>query len=747
MAEKVEKTENKEISDALNNLNFQFKTYTEKKERAVEIFKELVKKFTPPRGGKTTADGFFMSEANRDYGILPQCQSMQALVSLASDYGLDFDTVYDAKFGLTIRQVMDYVIEDIIARVIKTDPETNEKCCVFDASPYTSGTQFTKEYSNIDAITWVVPSLFLILKYHASINEVCRFEDDLIFIVKNGLQYLNDAFINDESETEKDKLTIGWNFTKDCEEPSLYFTFEVCECYIDMYNTFARVLKYADAKRTSEEISADVLDDYNKAKENFSANKNKKVTADEFGRLHAKYDEYTELVRIFNLINSREEFTDDDEYPDIVIKGSLYGELEAKCKRISNNVWRLVNKDLADKFFYNDLRTTLTEEDLRISTTSDALFNTVYIINIMVDAGLDEDLLKLKKEAELAEDRAGADRYAREYEYFLESCQLAVQKALRTYDSLKNDSKEYIVDQFLIGFNENFGNSKEVIGMVSELRKLRMRSFSLVPLLIHTYNVISEYLIQYPQRVMDKYYNYILDNRYVDKNENVHWIWERDGFFSGSNYYYILALSEFYSYYEKYEKPLIDIGKDNVKRIQSIKEEYHKELSDENGDIGKLNKQLKEKNDEIDRKNEEIARLEKEMGEITRPVEDAVRDVISDELNKQFMPLLIETISGTAKVLTTPEADDSKDSDEYSRKLKEALFDMVMTALMSNYCFKRGRKRKTADEYNKLKSDLRKDLAAFFDEQISTLENSDKRHETNLRRVFQLDFEKMPKTP
>lgn len=680
-----------------------FNEYIEKNKIGEYIFKELNKRFHK--------NGFVMQDSSKDVGILSQCHSMQTLVSLAQDFGLDFNTdnFFPGQKG-TIRQIMDMVIEDVIDRIVAKDEDGRPIGYVFDASPYDTE-HFSVKYSNIDTITWVVTSFLLILRYHAKVKEVCKWEDTLVDIIKYGVNYINEAFIVSTGK-QNTGLDTGWNFTKDCKEPSLYFTFTVCECYLDLFNTFAPFLQYLDAEKNSRmygiEMNAELEELYNEKKKEYDKNRNRKV-----GKLQARYDEYNELARVFRRIN------DIDDYEDLRTENTLYGTFENNCKAVAQKVWEYVRTDLAENFFYNDLRNTVTEAELRMSTTSDVLFNTVYIVNIMVGAGLDEKIDLERKAALIRGNLEEARKKEREYENLLESCLLAVQKAFRTYESLRASGKEYIVDQFLIGFNEDFDGHPIA---VSELRKLRMRCFSLLPVLIHTNNVVSEYLVRYPQYNMKKYLEYILDNRLVAKDGSAAWIWETDGFFSGSNYYFVLALNEFFVYHEQYEKTYIEIGRKNKEREEEIKAKHLEQLQGPGEIIGKQNIQLAAKDDEIRAGQEKIAALQAELDGIKRPVEDAVREVIIEEMEKNLAPMMTEVFKHAAKVLTIPSVDPTKDTGKTYANLNKSLSDMLLVAMLSNYAKVTG--NAVAEDYVKLKSELLGDVNEVALGYVGSVENA-----------------------
>ena len=704
------------ISEVLKNTNDNtsiFNEYKEKKAIGIDIFKELNKRF---RKG-----GFVLQDSSNDVGILSQCQCMQSLVSLAQDFGLEFDkTDYFEKQDKSIREIMDAVIEDVIKRICRVD-ENGETEYVFDASPYDT-VHFNRDFSNIDTITWVITSFFLVLKYHAGIGQICKWEKTLIDIIKFGLKYINDAFISGSEGSSG--LDVGWNFTKECKEPSLYFSFAVCECYLDMYNTFKAFLGHLHNEKNFEKyhvVLDDVEDDCSHEDLKNEYEEKKKEYAAKIGvpaeNLIAKYDEYNELVRIFKLINDIK----DEEELRIDESSTLYGAFERNCKIVAQKVWRFVGSDLADKFFYNDLKTTVTESELRMSTTSDVLFNTVYIVNIMVDAGLDE-IIKLEQ---LSAQHDGRDEDARkkerEYDNLLESCLLAVQKAFRTYERLKNDGKDYIVDQFLIGFNESFDGHPIA---VNELRKLRMRCFSLLPMLIHTNCVVSEYLVRYPQYNMKKYFEYILDNR-LCKDGKTHWIWESDGFFSGSNYYFVLALHEFYEYYKTYEQAYISIGRDNKARENEIKEAYLAQLNKPEGIIGKKNLELAKKDETIKTKDAEIDEWKTKAENVERPIEDAVRAVLKEEMENELAPMVVKMLEKAVRVITLDAVDNTKDdaNNTYS-SIADAMKDILMASILTNYANKT--RYNSAEEYLKLKSRLSQDFKRVVKEyllDVSSLSN------------------------
>lgn len=695
-------------ADAADNSESIFYTYRKKSEVGKEIFKELYSRFQPdPKAGQT---GFYMDDA-KEIGILSQCQSLQALLLLASDFELTFDDKHiidDTKENLTIREIMDMVIEDVLNRISKDTAENEYR---FDASPYETRL-FTVKYSNVEAITWVIPSFLQALKYHAHKGETCKWEKQLVDVISYGLRYMNDAFIESGEEGKANALTIGWNFTKDCQEPSLYYTYTVCECFVDFFNSFEEYLKYKEANRDFNRYGIAVPKKLSNAyKEHLALYEKFTLEGDrgyskETGKKLAQYDEYNELRLRYIEINNG---VDD-------IDGSLYGELENKCKRVAREIWRLTKGELADEFYYNDLHTTLSEDDIGMATTSDALFNTVYIINILLDSGLDEDIKRDREAARNANDDEKVDLADQDYNNLFDSCQMATQKAFRTYEKLQNNGKEYIVDQFLVGFNENFTVHRELI---KDLRKRRMRVFSLMPLLIRTNNVISEYLVKYPQVNMRKYLGYILNNRY-EENGKSKWIWEKDGYFSCSNYYYVSALGEFYVYYEKYESKFIKNYAMNEAHEKQIAQNTETDLLSPSGKLGEMTR-------EIQRRDGEIEKLQNELKNVSKPIEDAVVAVATERIKAIFPELLTSFIREAASGLTVS-AIDSSECKEAHTELVNAMQELIL-AMLSEKIYSAIRPGKMSrDEqnikYRQLEGYVKEDLAETLTEYVTEIKNS-----------------------
>ena len=259
-----------------------------------------------------------------------------------------------------------------------------------------------------------------------------------------------------------------------------------------------------------------------------------------------------------------------------------------------------------------------------------------------------------------------------------------------------------------------------------------MRVFSLLPMLIHTNNVINAYLVKYPQINMQKYTGYILENRFTENNgEKVEWIWEKDGYFSGSNYYYVNALKELYEYYEAYEKKYIDVGTDNQRK----EKEYYSKLVGPNGEITKLKDQHakaeEEKDREIAKRDNRIAMLEQLLEEekLKKPtIEDGIRELIQKEFDTQFVCRLTQVFLQAAGSFAPDAVNPIKDENGIYAKMFSAMIEMIVAeSYANNPTFKNC----TPEEYHTQTKYFKNDIRAIINHNIDDIFN-DINHRSNM---------------
>lgn len=566
------------------------------------------------------SDDFFES------GILSQLEGFQFVTMLVESFGLS-----SKKYRNEISELLNDILDKI----------DNNGRLHLDATPYLKdSTQFDNSHY-LDTMTWFMSmfcSVVRLIKQKDELNIDKETQERLFRLFNECLEYLTNSFI--EGPDNDDKFSSGWNFTGDFDDgnsPSLYFTFAVSEVLIDIFKTFEATIKGFEIELVQNLIDKE-LENKEVSKEEIEA---KKEQIAQTG-LEVKEGRTAE-----SLAFEKELFRKANGGKDAFENGSLYQELERQCKKAANNIWDIVKDKLTEEFFAPNVVSTVSSETIEQSITSDALFNNIFIINILMNAGLDEDL----------DDRInyytvnGSEDYIKalaDYDGMRDTMRLGYEHVYQMYSKLKKKHKEYKVNEYTLSFTENF--SDKFLIRAQELRRAHIRVFSLMPLLVKTKTTMSDFVIKYPQFDMQIYLETILDSRYEDKDGNKKWLWEKDGYSSSSNYYFLSALSDFYDYYREYELKYSNNANKNNAEKKRIRDQYLEELNSEGGEIDQIKKELqteKELNEKLVKEkevlNSRIDDYEKE------PLRDALTDFIIKAVEKQISDIIAKLFSGEAK--------------------------------------------------------------------------------------------------
>ena len=599
--------------------------YRSKKDIGKYIFDDFVKY----NRDKTKKDNcFIFSDEIEEVGLISQLQGVQVLAMLWEEFGLDVD----------LKKLLS-LIDDVLSRI-----KTAEGQYRFDATPYLMDThQFDEKYAYIDSLTWFMSaacSIFrLIINNGLDLGQERL--DQLINGFVYGFKYITSSFIDVE---DKSNFSYGWNYTGESKTPSLYFTFAVSEVLIDIYSTFETTIRESETnlvkfeidekfKGSSEEYAAEI-----KAKKD----QIEQVFVDYLNTCNQTDEEKAREKDIFNQVN---------DGVGVYEEGSLYQLLEEQCKKAANDVWGLTKSKLAENFFSFDLKSNIPEEVIEQSITSDVLFNSVFIINILINAGLDEDAedrINYYTLNESVEYKAALE----EYDEMRDIMRLGYDNVYQTYVKLRKKQKDYIVNEYILTLAEDF--APDFSAKVKEMRKARIRIFSLMPLLVKTKTAMSEFVIRYPQYDMQLYLEQILDCRYLAEEGTKFWIWERDGYSSSSNYYFVNALSSFYDYYQEYELEYAKNATKNKEAKLKIREEYKKELESEGGEIYNCRHQLKEKDLEIEEKNKIVEELKLKIDEFkSDPLRETLTNFVYKAIKERIEDLITDFFKGMAKDITS----------------------------------------------------------------------------------------------
>ncbi len=683
-----------------------FYKYRSSREIGGKIYRDFIK-YNQKRT-KKSINKFIFSEDIPSSGILSQLHALQTINTLIRDFDIEeADDCFDIIFAL---------LDDILGEISKERKDdggavdysevTGDDGSVYNlsASPYLPGSDIFSTHPYVDTITWVMSGVLSIERLYLAgkINELPPDKyKKICSLYKYCINFLNKNFIAGSGKS--DRLDCGWNYTSQCEEPSLYFTFAVSEVLIDIVDTFDDIIRVSEAEEVNRKIDeaheealarlqesdcdyAEKEAEIKRLAEEFTAKKmqNVKKNIDHIRFFEPDFDGIdVNTAEIVN--NTRSEQADIYAKTFLALnagklpheKDSPYAELERHAKSAAVNVYSAVGDAISTEFFSSDLMNKVSVGTIEQSLTSDALFNTIFAINIMVNAGLDEDMerkIDFFTVAGSTENMTATD----EYDDLRGNLQSGYDYTYLTYRRLDKSNKEYKVNEFTLTFGENFKVRAEE---VKDLRKARIRVFSLMPLLVKTKTLLSEFLIRYPQYDMMLYLETILKSRYIDSNGQAMWLWEREGYSSASNYYFVNALSCFYRYYTEYEEKYEENALDNEEARSRVKRDYLEELRNSTGEIGLLKSAVNARDAKIELLDKRIAELEAEVEELNNDsLKKALGDLILKVITDKITVVMSSMLEGLTKGMTCDIFDDTPKTAEQI-KLENSAKDAVLAIL------------------------------------------------------------------
>lgn len=589
----------KDIIDSKRNTkDTVFNRYKPKDSIAEEIAKNFFSsKYNDPSKNSKYEEGFANSLADRSQvGLLTQAYGLQIIAGLRS-LGCNLEE-RSPKINYVLNQLFELlgIDGDVLSAIRDMDYDDFDPYLLnFNISPFYvdfEETVIARENASRNCVESASAVLKALSEIRTAIgvqldagNELdLTFANDSIssdemienieYIIKYTLKWLTDACIpapKPNGETIKyairnqkvknpDIEYIGWNFFRSPEdankmsgnlvtneyEPSLYVTFSVCSAYISLKGELAFVQPYVD-KNTSPD-DKDITPRYDRNVRLYAA----------IAPLLKKFQNQCMQAGRYEELRSNGFFTGEDP-------------IDLSVCFIGQN--------------YNPV----TFEDITNSTTNDAMINTILHILILLYAGVDIDYKLIATENNVP---AIIDDFYDEMQY-------AIQNILRCYKKLNAADKSYIVDQYVLSFKEKMPS--DFASLAKTLRRQRIQVASTLPLLIIANNEISKYLVQYPQKQNMEYLAMIMRNRNLDKNSNVEWAWDRDGYNITSQNYYIRALNDFYNYYDQYEANYIKYDEkvakareDNDKKIDQLTKKHTNEVAALEAAIAEKEQEIKE---------------------------------------------------------------------------------------------------------------------------------------------------------
>lgn len=644
-----------------------------------EIGDELIKSFMNYELNKNS-EVFLLREGEKETGVITQCYGLLTLLEYAK-FKIDI-AKYDEAIE-RINKAFNYVLDKVIAE---------DGTLIFDASPYVSNTFITKYIETATLFLRVLIEMRAILydDYKKSSNTIVinekfverkegnpeqentlkeiKFVESLLvktidFITdsallangEEGIDYcLNGSDILLQDADGSNIKYKGWTFTTIPEdkhsktEMSLYHTYLVGEAYLAFYEFFP----------TSIDLIRKLRDAiYKKYREEG------KVT--ESGKVDLSLDEMVHLIAT----------VDASEFGIKIGIDEVELERDFMFLRSIYKTYHLFNKTILDagryvdmqfgkidttKDFFNYNFKRVTSEDIENSSASDAMFNVLLAINIIMAAGIDLDYASngLKDE-------------------YYDKLQYSIPNVQRFYKQLIRAGKGDMYDQYILKLNTAISNDDQDVedspfNQAKLLRKQHIILLNLLPLIIKTYCTVSKYTIPYPQYDMRSYKDEILKK----KMEN-EWLWDDEEYNLINNYNYVYALRAFYDYYETYERPY---SLDRAKYIEEKETEIEK-LKEELKDGKEVIKSLKEERQKTllqhDEEKKEIfamhdAAMKAEQlryDEKKAPIELEIENLIGKGMHASVSAILKDILNGIIQQNGRPVNED----DDIRTTLKRAI--------------------------------------------------------------------------
>ena len=488
----------KENSDNI----LKFENFNKKETITANILRDILKKTQKVNFRGEDIDVFYSDEKDKLTGYLSDiygCTAILSLVDVENPGGMISEEVADS----LVKNVA-YIVKEIKDKGFTLFPYLSNEDNVFNEK---GDTLFNRNYPYIGAMTWAISFLTSVRK--ARIHEVTdvdtnekkmigylNIDKDLLADINNLIvrivRHFNEAVIFIEDKDAPDGLKyLGWSYTTNCAEPSLFFTYSVLEAYSDFEDNVFDVETNPDGSYRIEQ-----------------------------GTLFRNYKEDSQDLR-----EAFKKEAGDKET-------QIYRWTKA-VERVAQNVWDVYKGVLSKEFvsdqFLHGFDIIKTEDMVKMDHTN-ALFNNVYLVCILLYGWTNV----LNKE---------------ESEEIVATMESALQNVQRVNDSFTRKGLDYLISTYTVPFinaHKDRGNT-----YIKRLNYRRMSDTTLLPILIKANNLIAFYITKYPVKKMDTLFKDIFDNDNICDEE---FLWDDKGYDVKITERYIEAINQFYEYYESYEQ-------------------------------------------------------------------------------------------------------------------------------------------------------------------------------------------------
>lgn len=407
-------------------------------------------------------------------------------------------------------------------------------------------------------------------------------------------------------------LKFGWGYTKGVKVPSLYFTFSILEAFSDFDSNIL--------------IGGD-NDDY------FFPTEEEAEMGMEVTKNESAYERnerfYNNLIDYINSDVKKDEngniIVDSDGKPERVqLKGVRYEEEFRKAATQCAYYLFYKYKDTIADSFYNDEGYMVSKQQIMLSSTSSSVFYPLYILSSLLNGEVNGTIkTKLMYTKRFRNERASSgdldantfsslaeiDKQIKEledeYRQFEGCFTDGLNNVQKLYTSMEKVGKLDVIDRHYLTFDQSHSENPQFSRMLSRENILAM---PLLPILVNVTNLYVLWVTKFPDKQISAYIMDIFEN-YCNYTENgkLQWVFEQGNYDLHATVRYIDAISNFFSYYDVYEKIYAVRSKDNSDAKQAARAEIQRQYAE------KFEKSQIEHNKEISALNKKIADLEKEL--------------------------------------------------------------------------------------------------------------------------------------
>lgn len=307
------------------------------------------------------------------------------------------------------------------------------------------------------------------------------------------------------------------------------------------------------------------------------------------------------------------------------------------CYKVADNVWENYKKVMKDNFVDDTFPTgykVITRDDILKSNSSNALFNSLFLVFILF---------------------YGYVNVRHSEEDVLLTMTSALQNVQRTYEQLRKESLEYLVDSYIIPFKSMHDRNQDIY--IRYLNTKSLMDATLIPTLVKANNLIAYHIQRYPVQQMGMFFIEMFDNAAAND-----WIWEAGQYDVKITERYIESIADFYQYYTVYERPFFKKAVNNKEEAEARQARADKAAQ-------------KRADQQIE------ARVAEKLSEekVRIAAEYTIENAITEKVGSLCKKIIIDALQNIAENAQ----DSSKELDEFSSQLRDSLVNVLISSILA----------------------------------------------------------------